>query len=80
MHMRDAAERLGQIIQKLGGGTSTGDQHELEQLHGDMLAAAGAEATPEKPRAPRRKQDAVKKATKTTKPLKGETVKKGRGK
>jgi hypothetical protein len=52
MNMQEAAARLGQIIKKLGGGTSVADQCELEELHAGMLDAAGTAA----PKARQRKQ------------------------
>lgn len=83
MNMKDAADRLGQIIRKLGGGTSIPDQRELESLRDDMLAAAGDAH----PKAQPRKRRATA-TPRTVKPLKAEpvakakapTAKKGRGK
>lgn len=75
MNMQEAAARLGQIIRKLGAGTSTIDQGELEQLHQDMLAHAAPAATTPKPR---RAREAKPRADKTVKPLKGESVAKAK--
>lgn len=83
MNMKDAATRLANIITRLGGGTSTADQHELEALQADMLAAAGDTH----PKAQPRKRRATA-TPRTVKPLKAEpvakakapTAKKGRSK
>ena len=44
MDMNQAATRLNKIIQKLGGGTSLGDQRELESLRDDLWASVLAPA------------------------------------
>lgn len=46
MNMTEAAARLGKIIKRLGGGTSTTDEAELKGLHADMVKASGAEDRP----------------------------------
>lgn len=83
MNMNDAATRLANIITRLGGGTSTKDQAELEALRNDMIAASGDAH----PKAQPRKRRATA-TPRTVKPLKAEpiakakmpTAKKGRSK
>lgn len=73
MNMQEAADRLGNIVKKLGGGTSTTDEQELKALLADMQASAGKahpKARPRKQRAtaePRREKPTAKTAAKTAK-------------
>lgn len=50
MNMQEAADRLGNIVKKLGGGTSTTDEQEIKALLADMQASAGNAHPKAKPR------------------------------